>query len=240
MEKVVYVLWPTVDEGVELRSRLLGKTAAALVAAGARGLQVNIADDDVEPAAGLRLAGSSPLPSAVVSVWMDSAIDELRQPFDTAVGAAAGEYAAYLVTESEPIRNTRHPVVPGRRTEGFAQIAFLRRPVRLAATTWRSIWQDQHTRVAIDTQDTFGYVQNVVVRALTQGAPPYDGIVEELFPAAAMSDRHAFFDAVGDDDRLAENFQAMIASSGKFLDLEGIEVMPTSQYALLQEVFTQI
>lgn len=52
MEKVVYVLWPTVDEGVELRSRLLGKTADALVAAGARGLQVNIADDDVEPAAG--------------------------------------------------------------------------------------------------------------------------------------------------------------------------------------------
>jgi hypothetical protein len=92
------------------------------------------------------------------------------------------------------------------------------------------IWLNSHTQIAIDTQDTFLYVQNVVTRVLTDGATPWDAIVEEGFPAAAMTDPQVFFDAVGDDERLAKHQQEMLESVQRFLDLAAIEVIPTSRY----------
>nr|WP_232431398.1 EthD domain-containing protein [Cupriavidus sp. UYPR2.512] len=154
----------------------------------------------------------------LVSVWMNSAIKPFRQPFDDAIGQAVARQAAYLVTESQPIRNTRFPARLGERTEGFAQLAFLKRPPRLTPEAWLDIWHNHHTQVAIDTQDNFLYVQNVVVRPLTHGAPAVDAIVEECFPAAAMTSPHAFFDAVGDDVKLQDNLQAMMDSCHRFID----------------------
>ena len=94
------------------------------------------------------------------------------------------------------------------------------------------MWHGHHTRVAIDTQDNFLYVQNVVVRALTHAAPGYDAIVEECFPAAAMTDPHAFFDAVGDDEKFQRNVAEMMDSCGRFIDFDKIDVVPTSQYVV--------
>jgi len=233
MEKVLYVLWaaPGVT-GAELRGRLLGDVAPAALAAGARGIQVNVDDEDVAPAARLRLTSSGRAPAALVSVWLDSAIDRYRRPADAAVGTAAEAFAAYLVTESVPIRNTLHPPADGVRTAGFAQLAFLTRPSRLGPDEWRRIWHDDHTPVAIDIQATFGYAQNAVVRPLTEGAPAYAAVVEELFPAAAMTDRNAFYAAAGDDERARQHERTMIASSSRFLDFDAIDVVPTSQYVV--------
>lgn len=72
---------------------------------------------------------STPAPNdGLISVWMDSAIKRFRQPFDEVIESSADRMAAYLVTESQPIRNTRFPAEPGQRTAGFSQLAFLRRP----------------------------------------------------------------------------------------------------------------
>lgn len=60
----------------------------------------------------------------------------------------------------------------------------------------------------------------------------YDAVVEELFPTAAITDQHAFYDAVGDDDTLDRNRTEMLASVGRFLDLDRIDVLPTSRYVL--------
>ena len=89
---------------------------------------------------------------------------------------------------------------PGERTPGLANVALLRRPGDLDEATWRQRWHIDHTPVAIETQSTFGYTQNAVVRPLTAGAPVIDAIVEELFPLEATSDLHAFFGAADDDD----------------------------------------
>jgi hypothetical protein len=233
MEKVLYVLWrdPRIDEDA-FAQRLRGELADRLVVAGARGLQVNVADAAVQPAAALRQVATRPQMDAVLSLWVDSAIARFRRPFDELVEPAAGRMAAYLVAESVPIRNTRHPAVPGERTAGFAQLAFLKRPPRLTHAAWLDTWHNHHTPVAIDTQDNFEYVQNVVVRALTHGAPALDAVVEECFPAAAMTSPHAFFDAVGDDARLQRHVQAMMDSCHRFIDFDAIDVVPTSQYVI--------
>ena len=233
MEKVIYCLTREPGtETAEFADRLRGDMTDQLLDRGAHGVQVNVADDAVAAAATLRIASSPNPADGIVSVWMDSAVDRFRRPFDEAVAAAGATVAAYLVTESVPLPNTRFPAEPGRRTEGLAQVAFLQRPAALLVPDWLDIWLNSHTQIAIDTQDTFLYVQNVVTQILTDGATPWDAIVEECFPAAAMTDPHVFFDAMGDDDRLARHQREMFESVQRFIDLVTIEVIPTSRYVM--------
>jgi hypothetical protein len=230
MEKVIYSLTSTAPTGTDddLGARLRSEVADALLRAGAHGVQVNVVDAAVAPAASLRILTSPSPADAIVSVWVDSANDALRRPFDALVAAGPWTWSAYLVTESVPL-----PVdAVGERTEGFAQVAFFRRPEELPRGEWLVRWLDDHTQVAIDTQSSFGYVQNVVARVLTPGATPWDAVVEECFPAAAMADPHVFFDADGDDERLSANQGAMFDSVQRFIDLSTIEVIATSRYVV--------
>ncbi|MGE8394128.1 MAG: EthD domain-containing protein [Pseudomonas sp.] len=233
MEKVIYLLWRDTQTPRETFARQLRcELAAQLQAQGAQRLQLNLADSDVDAAAGLRQENNRPLPQACLSLWLDSANASARQPFDRLIMAATARMAAYLVCESEAIGNTRFACAPGERTYGFAQIALLTRPPRLTPQAWLDIWRNHHTAVAIDTQDNFQYVQNLVVQALTHGAPPIDAIVEECFPPAAMTDPQAFFDAVGDEAKFQRNLAIMMDSCARFIDFDKIDVLPTSQYRL--------
>ncbi|MDI9701529.1 EthD domain-containing protein, partial [Burkholderia cenocepacia] len=63
----------------------------------------------------------------------------------------------------------------GRFRNASCEKPVVRSP-RLTHEAWLDVWHGHHTRVAIDTQDNFLYVQNVVVRALTHAAPGYDAI----------------------------------------------------------------
>lgn len=232
MEKVLYVLARGTDGPESFSARLRGPVASALIEAGGHAVQVNVADAAVAPAARLRIVSSDRPADAVVSVWIDSAVDGLRRPFDDVMSAADHRWAGYLVTESVPLPNTRFPPTAGERTDGLSQVAFLQRPAAIAHEDWLDLWLNGHTPVAIDTQDTFGYVQNVVTRVLTPEAPPWAAIVEELFPAGAMTDAHVFYDAVGDEQRLRRHQAAMIESTQRFLDFSTLDVIPTSQHVI--------
>ncbi|WP_137819102.1 EthD domain-containing protein [Pseudomonas sp. 2FG] len=233
MEKIIYLVWRDAQTDSEtFAQRLRGEVANQLLALGACGLQVNVVDRQVEAAAGLRQANSQPLMDGSVALWVDSAIAQFRQPFEAVLASAVARLAGYLVSESVPIRNTRFPAVPGERTHGFAQLALLTRPAGQDPATWLDIWHNQHTQVAIDTQDNFLYVQNLVLRPLNADAPKFDAIVEECFPPAAMTDPQAFFDAVGDEAKFQRNLATMMESCQRFIDFDKIDVLPTSQYLL--------
>lgn len=228
---------PADPDRAGLAGRLRHGVTEAVLGAGAHGVQLNVADAAAEPAAPLRIITSPSPADAVLSVWVDSANDPLRRRMDEAVASGPWSCAAYLVTESAPLPDG--PDVPAepsgegwRRTAGFAQLAFLQRPDGLGHQEWLSRWLGDHTQVAIDTQSTFVYVQNVVTRVLTPGATPWDAIVEECFPAAAMTDPQVFFDAGGDDERLAANQSRMFDSVQRFVDLETIEVIATSRFVM--------
>ncbi|MDG3016300.1 EthD domain-containing protein [Speluncibacter jeojiensis] len=227
----MYTLWAAPSEDPEaFASALLGPVAREVVAAGVRGLQVNVADGSVADAT-VRIASGEPI-SALVSVWLDSVAAPERTAVEDVLGAAAARIAGYLVTESVPLAPPAGQ--PGARDEGFAQISLLRRPSSLDRENWLENWQGRHTAVAIETQSTFGYVQNAVVRAVTPDAPPTDAIVEELFPTAALSDPYAFYDvAAGDKPALRQRVHAMLDSVATFGGQEGIDVVPTSRYVTL-------
>ena len=226
----MYVLWRRDGDSVAaFANRLIHEVAPALLALDVRGLQINVADEAVATAV-IRVQELEPPMEAVVSVWLDTAMDAARRPVEDVLERAAGRAAGYLVTESAPLLNTTRRALVGERTDGFANIAFLRRPDRMSVGEWLDAWQNGQTPVAIETQSTFGYTQNVVVRPLTGDAPGFDGIVEELFPPEALTDLHAFFDATGDDDKLARNMTRMGESTARFGATESIDVVPTSQY----------
>ncbi len=228
MEKVLYLI----GEGSGLNdSERRTNLARNLGAAGVHGVQVNVADADVAPAAALRITTSATPTEAMVSIWIDSATDHLRGPFDDIITHPVGaEPAAYLVTESVPLTDDQ-PVGEGERTRGFAQVAFIQRPAGQTVDEWLDLWLNRHTLIALDLQDTFAYVQNVVTRVLTPGATPWHAIVEESFPPAAMTDPHVFYDAVGDDELLARRQREMFESVQRFIDLSRIDVIPTSSYS---------
>ncbi len=229
MEKMIFPLWKRSDDGSEaFRERLLGPVAQGLLQAGARRLRISVVDAAVAPAASLSQQNSGPAMDAMLSVWVDSAV--WRERYLAVFREQVGRYSAYLVCESEPIVADARLPGDGERLEGMCQVVFLQKPPRLSYADWITIWQGSHTRVAIDTQSTFGYRQNVVVRALSYAAPHYDAIIEENFPVAAMSSPHAFYAAGDDDSKYAANLKAMVDSCQRFIDFDKIDVVPTSEY----------
>jgi hypothetical protein len=207
-------------------ARLRAKVAADLLDIGLPGLAINVRDAEVRESL-MTLTTMDPPVVALVSLWTQQSYGDQVQAVTALLQKECDDVAAYLVTESVPLPPPL--IVPGQRTAGLANVALLRRPAELDESTWLSRWHIDHTPVAIETQSTFGYTQNAVVRSLTPGAPAIAAIVEELFPAEAISDLHAFFGAADDDD-LRTRMERMIASTSAFGANENVDTVPTSRF----------
>ncbi|ORW05961.1 EthD domain-containing protein [Mycobacterium kyorinense] len=226
MEKVIALLRAAeCDDDWCARQR--GPVADAILALGVPGLAVNVRDSAVRDSL-MTLTTLDPPVVAVVSLWTQQCYGDQTAAALTLLDAECDQLAAYLVTESVPLPA---PLELGGRTTGLANVALLRRPAGLDQDSWLARWQRDHTPVAIETQATFGYTQNWVVRTLTPDAPPIAGIVEELFPAGATTDLKAFFGAADDAD-LQDRVSRMVASTSAFGANENIDTVPTSRYVL--------
>lgn len=218
--KLIYALW-----GAGLDSALQSAQLHTLLrAAGATRLQINVDDADVENAMLRITTFEKPVP-AVVSVWTDAGVDP--EPISDLLAAISQRSAGWEVEET--IRLVPPLVENGVRTTALAQIGFLRIPAGLDPADWLQIWQGQHTSVAIDTQDTFGYIQNRVLRTV-HGSEQVDAVVEELFHMAAMTDVHAFYGSGGDDAELQRRMTLMVESVMRFGAHTNLDSVPTSRY----------
>ncbi|GAA4682300.1 hypothetical protein [Nocardioides nanhaiensis] len=194
----------------------------ALAGAGVERLQLNLDD---EPVAGaLRLSTGEPF-TAVVSLWTDGADHAAATSLVTAL---AGEWHGWEVEERRPLPP---PEVwdDCERVPALANVALLRRPAELDDATWRHRWLVDHTPVAIATQGTFGYVQNVVRGPVVEGSEPVAALVEELFPAEAVTDVHAFYGSGGDRGELERRMTAMMASVARFGADRDLDLVPTGR-----------
>ncbi|CAM5696047.1 hypothetical protein MAUB1S_01372 [Mycolicibacterium aubagnense] len=218
--KLVYALW-----GAGLDTALQSRQLHVLLrAAGVNRLQINVDDADVEVAM-LRITTFDSPVSAVVSVWTDAEVDP--GPISDLLAAISQRSAGWEVEET--VRLDPPSVENGVRTTALAQIGFLRIPAGLDPADWLEIWQGQHTSVAIETQDTFGYVQNRVLRTV-HGTERVDAVVEELFHTAAMTDVHAFYGSGGDDAELKRRMTLMVESVMRFGAHTNLDSVPTSRY----------
>jgi hypothetical protein len=216
VNKNMFLLW-----GDDLPTRLRDAGLhARLAAVGVRRLQVNVTD---EPVAGaLRIDHLDDPVGGFVSTWDadPTAVVEVL----TEVGVVHG----YAVDERR--RLDPPETWDGARADALANVAVLRRPAELDQEEWLRRWMVDHTAVGIRTQATFGYVQNIVVGPLTDGAPRVDGIVEELFPSAAVTDMHAFYGSGGDDAELGRRIGELMASVARIGADRDLDLVPTSRY----------
>lgn len=225
----MYLLWKPADECSErLRDKILQQTIPSLQQAGAQQIRLAVNDEAVSPARKLFIRSTQPGPDAVISFWLHSTVH--RNPLENILQTCSPRINGYLVTESEPLRNEQHPATTGQRTYGMNQVVLLRRPPHLDFETWIDIWHNSHTQIALETQSTFGYRQNVVARALTANALAIDAIVEENFPPEAMSSAHAFYRATGNDALMKKNRGEMFASVQRFIDVAQLDCLPMSEY----------
>lgn len=231
MEKVIAALWAPEDESREaFGARLLVTLPQALRDAGADKVRINIRDAAVKVGDGLVQCWQVPQQDAVVQYWMPSANARFRGRVDAALAEHSIRFEAWLVCESTIIANTAHCVSPGLRTWGWSQASFISFRHDVPRDAAIAHWHSHHTRVAIQTQSNVEYVQNIIVRPLTDNAPAYDAFVEECFPVEAMATPEVFFDAVGNPEKFAANTEAMAESCAAFIDFARIDIIPTSQF----------
>jgi hypothetical protein len=146
-----------------------------------------------------------------------------------ALTEVATTLAGWEVDERQPIPPPESP--HGERMDTLANVAVLKRPDDLDRDVWLHRWLVDHTPIAIATQATFGYVQNIVTRPLTDNAPRVvDALVEELFPSAGMVDMHAFYGSGGDDAELNDRLTRLMTSVGRIGFDHDIDLVPSSRY----------
>jgi hypothetical protein len=228
MEKLIYLLWNDAATAAEaFNARLLGPVRDALAHGKAERLQINVVDSAVTPGASLRLENLRPMPSALVSFWLNAA--HARAPHEAVLEGAASRIAGYAVSEAT-VLPIAEPQTDGVRTNGFSQIAVFR---KLPGITWEGflqIWMRDQTKVGPETQQTFYYSQNIVIRALTNGAPPFDGIVEECYPIEALTDHMVYWRADGSEETFRANLKRELDNVARFIDSDSTAAFVTSQY----------
>jgi len=230
MEKLVYQLWKKDDDILEnFKESLLSNLTKDLDGLVTE-LQINIADADVEPANGLAQSNYPPAPNAVIFLKVQSYF--LAHTFEDHLHKVAKKIHGFVVSESVILDDVKKSPL-GLRAEGFSQVVFLEKPETMCTFDWFEHWTKHHTKIAIETQSNFIYVQNSVVRPLQKSSPAFIAIIEECFPYEAMSDPEVFYDAENNPELLAKNSKVMMSSCEKFIDFKKIEVIPTSRYRMV-------
>ncbi|MEC3918276.1 hypothetical protein [Nocardia sp. CDC160] len=216
--KLMYALW-----GEGLGERLRGEgLRKELAGVGATALQINVRDADVADAQVKHTTYDAPI-DAIVSVWTEGE----RESVTDVLRTVADEVNGWVVEERRPVEP---PVVEdGVRTDALVNVAILRIPEDLTREEWLYRWHVLHTPVAIETQGTFGYVQNTVSEPITEGKR-VDALVEELFPMEAMTSAHAFYGSGGDDAELQRRVTALMESVVRFGAHLNLDLVPTSRY----------
>lgn len=158
------------------------------------------------------------------------AIDADRETLDVLLTSSLATNlggAAYLCEGSTPLIPQLNV---GERFFGTLQLCCFQRRADINAAELQQYWLQEHTGVALSTQNTLGYRQNLVSRS---GEPHFDGIVEEYFPPEASHSMHAFFADGDNETRMWEHIEKLTKSSERFLDLERSEVIHLSDTRII-------
>jgi hypothetical protein len=95
MEKILYIVWKHEgDSEADFRQKLLEKVSPQLIESGARRLRIGVVDEDVAPAAALRMGNTKPPITGLISIWADTSTR--RQPFEEAIQGYVARLAGYL------------------------------------------------------------------------------------------------------------------------------------------------
>jgi len=235
MDKLIYILWDSEGQRkTERQQILLKEVAPKLLEAGTRKLTLYIVDQDSD------VKSSAPFHPgermcAEVALWLDN-VDQ-RTTSEDILRAAGFRFAGYLVDETiyTEYGGNRHSGPrnwpDGQRSPGIVAVTLMERPKRLSREEWIRRWHGKQSPVSEAMQPRSRYIRNVVVKALTPDAPPYECIVEEAWPSTRhLTNPFMFYGAGRNPLKLVWNMVVMFRSVISFLDLTRIRTTNTSEY----------
>jgi hypothetical protein len=235
LNKIVYCAWPPrgQDRG-KSRDILLDELAPLLVRAGAVRMSMDISD----PESSMR----SPAPKlyrdqpicGLINIWLK---DMSKCKHIEGLLAAAGfRIAGYLVDESvyTDYGGNRHSAKrdwpDGHRSPGVVAVTLMERPARIPREEWIRRWHGTMSPVSEAIQPRARYVRNLVLSPLTEGAPPFEGIVEEVWPSKKHVSNMFLFYGAENIFQLARNMYRILRTVKSFLDLRSIRTTIMSEY----------
>ncbi len=237
MDKLIYILWgPAGQDKKQRKQVLLQEVAPKLLKAGAKKLTMYIVDQDSDFKSAAPFHPGERM-CADMSLWLDSL--EQCAPCEEIIKAAGFRLAGFLVdeviyTEYGGNRHSDPRNWPdGQRSPGIISVTLMERPKRLTREEWIKRWHGRQSPVSEAMQPRSRYIRNVVVKAVTPDAPPYEGIVEEAWPSVKHATNPFIFYGAGKNPfRLVWNMVVMLRSVTSFLDLTRIRTTYTSEYIL--------
>ena len=237
MGKLIYILWgPKGQDRKQRQQVLLKEVTPRLLEAGAAKLTMYIADPDSN------VRSSSPFypgerMCAEVALWLHDV--EKRAPHEEILRAAGFRYAGYVVDESiyTEYGGNRHSGSrnwpDGQRSPGIVSVVLMERPKRLSREEWVQRWHGRMSPVSEAIMPRTRYSRNLVIKAVTPDAPPYEGIVEEAFPSVRHTTNYFLYYGAGKNPfKLAWNMILILRAVTSFLDLKRIRSTMTSEYIL--------
>lgn len=238
MQKVMCSLWRPEGLCADRWRDSLSGLGQALAVQGGRDIRLMVVDSDVEPALGQRLTSSAAPLDGMLSLWLASTA--MLPQLEPVIAQHVARWHSYHVEESVP-KHARHKTamssennvtMPGARVTGMCQLALFKRPAQLGQAQWLRLWREVHSFNAYALQSIFDCRQNMVIAALSVGAPEVHAIVEEHYPDAAIGDLDAFYGANGDAELLQQREQALSESACSFVDLGSLDCILTSFYLI--------
>jgi hypothetical protein len=240
LAKIVYILWsPPAWDKEQIRVSLLEGCAPQLLKHGGERLQMNIADDFAEvrsPAPGVPF--ERPM-CAQVNVWVAESAS--RFDLEGVLRRADFQVAGYLVEEQiytdygGNAHGSPRDWPDGERSPGVIAVTLMERPRRLGYDEWIRRWHGRQSPMSEAMQPRARYVRNVVKSALTPGAPPFEGIVEEAWPSFEHVTNPYLFYGAGNVFELVKNMVTMLRGVTSFLTLWRIRTVMTSEYFLASD-----
>jgi len=234
----MYLVWlDPASTRAEVADTVLGPVARELLSLDPLRLSIDVWDPESDiPAPVPTPEGETPL-HALVSVWID-AVDR-RDPFENVLAASAERLAGYEVVESlyrdygGNQWSAPRSWPDGERSPGVLTVALLQQHPALTFDEWMTRWHTRISPITESIQPRCRYVRNAVFRAITDGAPPVRGIVEEAWPSLEhVTDPMLFYCADGDPERMNAHVSQMIEEIDAFVDLSTLRSVTMSEWIL--------
>jgi hypothetical protein len=238
VEKLMYLAWLDPDAvRADVAEVMLGDVASRLLELEPLRLSMDVWDPESDiPAPVPTPEGETPL-HALISVWLDT-VDH-RTPYEELLSSVASRVAGYSVVESlyrdygGNEWSTPRDWPDGQRSPGVLTVALLQRPPDQTFHEWITRWHTRISPVTEAIQPRTRYVRNAVFRAVSDGAPPLAGIVEEAWPSLEhVTDPMLFYCADGDPERMNAHISQMIEEINAFIDLGTFRSVTMSEWIL--------
>ena len=236
MEKLIYLLWkPKGQSPSRTRDILLNDCASRLIETGAQKLSMDIDDPESDVPSPAPFHPGEPI-SALVSIWTETTVDRTR--YEQILHSAGFRLAGYLVdgfvyTEYGDNRHSGPRNWPdGQRSPGLVAVTLLERPKRIPYDKWIKRWHGNMSSVSDALQPRQRYVRNVVLKPITPGAPPYDGIVEEVWPSAKHITNPFLFYCADNVWQLIKHLTIMLWTVTRCFNLFRIRTTIMSEYLI--------